>query len=176
MCSCSACCHRYYHKAWDHDPLSTEWSRSACRSEALCSQSSLGIERARVLASMFNWVVTSGGGREGSSAEAGTALASEGGQDVRGDVLEAIERIRNCSSQEATEEAALAFCYVNSKGARKRLVSTGGAPLSPIHTDHHPSACMTAIKTVYIFQIIKEDPVSSGEDYQAIQLTDGARI
>ena len=42
---------------------------------------------------------------------------------MRGEVSEVMERIKNCSSQEATEEAALAFCYVNSKGARKRLVS-----------------------------------------------------
>ena len=46
----------------------------------------------------------------------------EGGQDLRGEVLEAIEKLKNCTSQEAADEAALAFCYVNSKSARKRLV------------------------------------------------------
>lgn len=59
--------------------------------------------------------------RQGGDAE----VRDEGGQELKGDMLEAIEKIRSCTTQEDTEEAALAFCYANSRKARKRLVSTG---------------------------------------------------
>ena len=39
-----------------------------------------------------------------------------------GEIDAAIQRILNCSSTDRADEAAIAFCYINSKGARKRLV------------------------------------------------------
>lgn len=44
------------------------------------------------------------------------------GHDARGETEEAVEQIRNCTNRQSADDAALAFCYLNSKGARRRLV------------------------------------------------------
>jgi len=61
----------------------------------------------------------------------------EGAADVKGEVLAAISQIRNCTSQQGADDAALAFCYVNSKGARRRLVSPPPPPAPAPASIHH---------------------------------------
>ena len=46
------------------------------------------------------------------------------GQEVRAEVEAVLRQLPACTSREAADEVALAFCYVNSKGARRRLVNT----------------------------------------------------
>ena len=61
--------------------------------------------------------------------------AGDGHQSALSQAVEAIDRIRNCSSQETADEAALAFCFANSKSARRRLVH----PPTPPHPLRPPS-------------------------------------
>ena len=44
------------------------------------------------------------------------------GQEVRAEVEAVLRQLPACTSREAADEVALAFCYVNSKGSRRRLV------------------------------------------------------
>ena len=48
--------------------------------------------------------------------------AEMSGQEVRAEVEAVLRQLLTCTSCEAADEVALAFCYVNSKGARRRLV------------------------------------------------------
>lgn len=50
------------------------------------------------------------------------AAAEPSGAEIKAEVEAVLRQILACGSRESADEAALAFCYVNSKGARKRLV------------------------------------------------------
>ena len=57
-----------------------------------------------------------------------------------GEIDAAIQRILNCSSTDRADEAAIAFCYNNSKGARKRLVLILPHLLSDYESNETPAS------------------------------------
>ena len=59
---------------------------------------------------------------EGRKEDPAAAASGAAGAEARGEALAVIERLPACGTQEDADEFALAFCYVNSKGARRRLV------------------------------------------------------